>query len=399
MSAPTSSPVPVPTSSPARGRVLIVDDEPALLRLLARILTDAGYGAETAGDGAAASALLRDRQFDVILSDVHMPGLDGIELLRVVRERDLDVPVILLTGAPDVETAARALEYGAFRYLIKKKAVDSEALVKVVQEASRLHEVARLKRAVLELRGGAWKQPADRVGLEASLDRALGTLWMAFQPIVSIERSTVLAYEALLRSDEPTLPNPTVLVDAAERTGRLTELGRIIRAAVAAQVEAAPADLIFVNLHPRELLDEQLCDPDAPLSRHAGRVVLEVTERAALEEVEGLTARVARLRELGYRMALDDLGAGYAGLSSLARLEPEFVKLDMSLIRDIHRQPVQQKLVRSVVSMCHDMGKHPIAEGVESAEELAVLRACGCDLLQGYFFARPGRPFPTPRYG
>src|SRR6201999_4355119 len=98
-----------------------------------------GYVAETAGDGAAASALLRDRQFDVILSDVHMPGLDGIELLRVVRERDLDVPVILLTGAPDVETAARALEYGAFRYLIKRKAVDAGALVKLVQEGGRVH--------------------------------------------------------------------------------------------------------------------------------------------------------------------------------------------------------------------------------------------------------------------
>src|SRR4051812_32939388 len=216
MSAPTSLPSPVPSPAPAHGRVLVVDDEPALLRLLVRILNDAGYGAETAGDGAAASALLRDQKFDVILSDVHMPGLDGIELLRVVRERDLDVPVILLTGAPDVETATRALEYGAFRYLIKRKAVDPDALIKLVQEASRLHEVARLKRAVLELRGGAWKQPADRVGLEASLDRALGTLWMAFQPIVSMAGSRVLAFEALLRSDEPTLPNPGVLVDAAE---------------------------------------------------------------------------------------------------------------------------------------------------------------------------------------
>jgi EAL domain-containing protein (putative c-di-GMP-specific phosphodiesterase class I) len=377
----------------------VVDDEPALLRLLSRILGDASYLVETAGDGAAASALLRDRQYDVILSDVHMPGLDGIELLRAVRERDLDVPVILLTGAPDVETAARALEFGAFRYLIKRKAIDAGALVKLVQEAGRLHEVARLKRAVLEARGDAWKQPADRVGMEASLDRALASLWMAFQPIVSIGEQKVLAYEALLRSDEATLPNPTVLVDAAERTGRLGELGRLIRAAVAAQVPACPAELIFVNLHPRELLDDQLCDPAAPLSAHASRVVLEVTERATLDEVEGLTARVARLRELGYRMALDDLGAGYAGLSSLARLEPEFVKLDMSLIRDIHRAPVQQKLVRSVVALCHDMGKRPIAEGVESAEELEALRACGCDLLQGYFFARPGRPFPTPRYG
>ena len=98
-----------------------------------------------------------------------------------------------------------------------------------------------------------------------------------------------------------------------------------------------------------------------PLSRKgaltpcAHGVVLEVTERAALEKVPGLTAGVSRLRELGFRLALDDLGAGYAGLSSFALLEPEIVKVDMSLVRGIHKSTMKQKLFRSFASLCRDL--------------------------------------------
>ena len=89
--------------------------------------------------------------------------------------------------------------------------------------------------------------------------------------------------------------------------------------------------LLFINLHAMELDDDSLISAAAPLSRHAARVVLEVTERAPLEKIRDVTARVAQLRALGYRIAVDDLGAGYAGLTSFAHLEPEVVKVDMSL--------------------------------------------------------------------
>jgi len=148
-----------------------------------------------------------------------------------------------------------------------------------------------------------------------------------------------------------------------------------------------------VNLHSHDLLDEELFSPDAPLSRIAKRVVLEITERASLDEVKDLRARTNRLRGLGFRLAVDDLGAGYAGLTSFAQLEPEVVKLDMSLVRDVHLEPTKRKLITSMAQLCRDLGMTVLAEGVETKEERDVLSEIGCDLLQGYFFGKPVKGF------
>jgi EAL domain-containing protein (putative c-di-GMP-specific phosphodiesterase class I) len=109
-----------------------------------------------------------------------------------------------------------------------------------------------------------------------------------------------------------------------------------------------------------------------------------------------LTNKIAALREMGFRIAVDNLGTGYAGLTTFVRLEPEFVKLDMSLVRDLHRDEAKQKIVLSLIDLCHEMGKQLIAEGVEQAAECAVLKELGCDLLQGYFLGRPA-PLTEPR--
>ena len=131
--------------------------------------------------------------------------------------------------------------------------------------------------------------------------------------------------------------------------------------------------------------------PDAPLHAIAEKVVLEITERSALGAVSDFKNRIAALREKGYRIAIDDLGSGYAGLNSLATLEPEIVKLDMTLVRDVHLHATKQKIIRSFTEVCRDMGMLVVAEGIENAEERDVLTHLGCDLMQGYFFGRPAR--------
>jgi EAL domain-containing protein (putative c-di-GMP-specific phosphodiesterase class I) len=142
-------------------------------------------------------------------------------------------------------------------------------------------------------------------------------------------------------------------------------------------------------------MDETLFSLEAPLSCMAERVVLEITERASLDAVEDARNKVARLRQMGFRIAVDDLGAGYAGLTSFATLEPELVKLDMTLVRGIDANPTKQKLVRSVTSLCRELGMTVVGEGVETRQERDTLVQCGCDLLQGYLIARPGQPFPS----
>jgi EAL domain-containing protein (putative c-di-GMP-specific phosphodiesterase class I) len=377
------------------GRVLVADDEPSLARALGRQLAGAGFQVDTATDGRAAAEMARGTRYDVIVSDISMPGMTGIELLRAVRQRDLDVPVILMTAQPAVETAIAAVELGALRYL--PKPIDGATLIQVATQAVRLHRLALVKREALRLIGTRAVEPGDRAGLEARFESALAELWLAFQPIVSVSERRVFAYEGLLRTGEPTLPDPGAVLAAAERLGRLPDLGRAIRARAAEAAGSLPdGALMFINLHPLDFIDHTLYEPDSPLSRFAGRVVLEVTERAALDGVDRVRDRVARLRALGFRVAIDDLGAGYAGLSSFASLEPEVVKIDMSLVRDVEQVRTKAKLIETLAGLCRDLGMQVVVEGVETASERDVLVGLGCDLLQGYLYARPGPPFVSP---
>jgi EAL domain-containing protein (putative c-di-GMP-specific phosphodiesterase class I) len=261
-----------------------------------------------------------------------------------------------------------------------------------------LNRMAAMKRQAAELLGGPTR-PYDPWRLSASFDSVLDSLWAAYQPIVSVKEKKIVGYEALLRSRDPNLEHPGAVLDAAERLGRLEILGRKMRRCAAEPVAAnGTVEALFVNLHTVDLLDPDLLSADSALSRMASRVVLEITERASLDRVKDVRYRIAALREMGFRIAIDDFGAGYAGLTSFALLEPEIVKLDMMLIRDIHRNATKQKLVRSMAELCKDMGIVVVGEGIETAEARDTLVTLGCDLLQGYFFARPGTPFPTVRW-
>jgi len=230
-------------------------------------------------------------------------------------------------------------------------------------------------------------------------ERALDGLWMAFQPILKTADGETFGYEALLRSEEPSLPGPMQVVEAAERLDALFRLGRAVRRRAAQpMLEAENSHVLFVNLHPHELFDDDLFSGESALGRMAKRVVLEVTERASLHGINGIQSRISRLREMGYRIAVDDLGAGYAGLASFALLEPDVVKPDVSLVRDIDTSAVKQKVVRSITALCRDMGLLVVAEGIETRPERDVLIGLGCPLVQGFYFARPGKPFPLPTF-
>jgi EAL domain-containing protein (putative c-di-GMP-specific phosphodiesterase class I) len=382
-------------SAAGQKSVLIVDDEASICRALDRVLRAAGFTVTTTTDAAQAIEAIMAQPFDVILSDVMMPNMSGVDLLRVIRAYDLDVPVILMTGNPTLETAVDAMALGALQYL--PKPTPNDVIVDAVERASRLHRLALMKRDAMKLLDQAEASAGDLATLGASFERALDTMWMAFQPVVASGRPHLFGYEALMRTKEPALPHPGAVLDAAERLHRLPELGRRVRSLTVEAFARAPADAsLFINLHTRDLLDQELYDSKSPLARIADRVVLEITERAALDDVKDVVARVAVLRFQGFRIAIDDLGAGYAGLSSFAALEPEIVKLDMSLIRNAHESPVRQKLIESMTSLCKEMKILVVAEGVEITQESDCVRRAGCDLVQGYLFGKPAPPFPSP---
>lgn len=234
--------------------------------------------------------------------------------------------------------------------------------------------------------------------LEDKLARCLATLTLHFQPIVHAGTRARFGYEALLRSTDRALPNPGAILDAAERLERTQALGRNVRAQAAKVIASAPPErgLMFINLHLLDLFDKQLLSPFAPLSKVASRVVLEITERTSLEGQIDLRYRVAELRELGFHIAIDDLGGGHARMGTFTPLDTDFVKLDMSLVRDVDKHQLKQRLIRSVTQLCREQGTQVVGEGVETEAEAQVLFDLGCNLLQGYVIARPAPPFVDP---
>jgi EAL domain-containing protein (putative c-di-GMP-specific phosphodiesterase class I) len=378
--------------SDSRNRILLVDDDTTILRAYGRLLKENGWSVEPASDARDALARVKLVSFAAILTDVSMPHMGGLEFLRLVREVDHDVPVILMTGSPHLESAIPAIEHGALRYLLKP--IDAELLTSTVRHAARVHEIARLKREAFAIVQTERRRIGDQAGLEEKFAMALELLWMAYQPIVSVGHHRVFGYEALLRCNEPSFHTPASLLDAADQLDRLQDLGRAIRDKVALDAAQCPADIkLFVNLHALDLNDTALFAPNGSLAQIASRVVLEITERVSLDSVKNAVSRVGDLRALGFKIAVDDLGAGYAGLSSYSQLEPDVAKLDMSLVRGIDISPRKQAIVRAMKLLFDELDTIVIAEGVETAAERATLLRLGFDLMQGYLFGRPTRGF------
>ncbi len=380
-------------SKPPLGRVLVVDDDDQMRRVCTRILANEGWEITQASHGKAAIAAVHEaaEPFDCVVSDVHMPEIDGFQLVAAVRKHDDDLPVLLMTGDPSLDGAVRAIDTGAVSYM--SKPFEPEALLAGVASAARRHGVARMRRRADSY---ATKLIAERSELEVRFERALSRAWMAFQPIVDVSTKTVYAFEALLRTEEESLKRPDLLIAAAERLDKIHLLGRTVRSLVArAAAEAPKAAFIFVNVHGLELTDESMFTMTDPLAEIAPRVVLEITERIGLDAVAG-PAQISRLRKLGYRIAIDDLGAGYSALGAIATLEPEIVKLDMSLVRDLERHPAKRRVVGAIATLCRELGSRVIAEGVETRAELDAVIASGIELIQGYLFAKPARGFAAP---
>ncbi len=382
-----------------RDLVLLVDDDFSVRKMHAKVLSRAGFDVQTAPSAAEAlSSIERGLRVGAIVTDLHMPGMDGLAFMRAVRKVDDDVPVVIVTGYPSFESAVRVIEYGGFRYLTKP--AQAQELVSTVRSAVSMHRLAVLKRRSLELYESERWHLGDLASLEPTFDQAIDQLWMAFQPIVNHKKREIVGYEALVRSHHPTLSTPGPLLAAAERLGRVTELGQRIRRHVVDAVTAAPLEtLIFINLHAADLNDEALYSKSSALYGCAPRVVLEITERSSLDRVQDVNGRAQSLRSMGYKIAIDDLGAGYAGLSSFSQLNPDIAKLDMSLVRDIDRSSPKQSIVRSMLDVCQkELGVTVVCEGVETTAERDTLDGLGCETQQGYLFGRPQAGFLPPRW-
>jgi EAL domain-containing protein (putative c-di-GMP-specific phosphodiesterase class I)/AmiR/NasT family two-component response regulator len=377
-------------------RILVVDDDESVGRAYALTLRHAGHWVDLADSGEAALRRLDQGQpLDAVLLDIHLPGISGLEFLKVLRSRDDAVSVILITGDPALQTAVHAVEQGAYRYLVKPLHPDD--LCRAVEGAAMATGAARMRNDALAIVTADIEARDQRALLDMRFDRALDEMWMAYQQVVDLTSGSVIGHEAYVRSREPELSEPSLLFRASEELGRTHEVGRRVREMVAHQASSfADHQLLFVNLHSAELLDLDLIREDSPLAAVASRVVLEITERQALGGgLRDLEQRVGRLRDMGFRIAVDDLGAGYSGLTTLSQLYPDYAKIDVSLVRGIDSSLLKRSVVRSLLSVCaKELNMFVIAEGVETEAEKDCLINLGCTLMQGFYFARPSEQPP-----
>ena len=225
-----------------------------------------------------------------------------------------------------------------------------------------------------------------------------------YQPIVQAQASEqVYGYECLLRgyADDGTQISPGRLFRTAEVADLEFHLDRMARvAAIRESHRLGVRANLFINFRPTAIYDPEFClrttvGAVEKLGIDPEQVVFEVVESEAISDHAHLRHIVDEYRQGGFRIALDDLGAGYGSLNLLKDLEPDFIKLDRDLVRNVHHNPAQGTIVEAILSMARNLGVTSIGEGVEEAEEVQWLREAGADLLQGFYFARPAHPPPA----
>jgi EAL domain-containing protein (putative c-di-GMP-specific phosphodiesterase class I) len=231
---------------------------------------------------------------------------------------------------------------------------------------------------------------------------ASGSVRSVYQPVVDIVRRRIIGYEALTRIPKGDFETPDLLFRAASRHDALWSLERLCRERALAGLPPAGRDgLLFLNTEPESIRDPELRAPSfvdrlAAAGLVASQVVIEITEHAAVRDFVEFRRRLDEFRARGFRLAIDDVGSGYSGLQAIAEIAPDFIKVDMALIRDIDRHRLKRELIATIRRFSDRTGSTVVAEGVERQEELRSLIEAGVRCAQGYLFARPGAPPDTP---
>ena len=230
----------------------------------------------------------------------------------------------------------------------------------------------------------------------------LGLVRSVYQPIVDIVDRRVIGFEALTRVGSRQFENVETLFKAAEANDTLWSLERLCRRkALEGSPRLAPEQLLFLNIEPSSAHDPELMGVEflgglAAAGLSPQQIVLELTEHSAIRDFAALRRTLSQFRDLGFRLAMDDVGSGYAGLKAIAEISPDFIKADMHLVRGLHASSIKRELIDTMQRFSQSTGISLVAEGVESSEELTALLGVGVRCAQGYLFARPGAPAPLP---
>lgn len=378
-------------------RVLLAEDDPNVRSALAAIIRSepALELADAVSDALEAIAAAEREQPDVALIDVRMPGGGGPVAVRGIKRCAPGTKILALSAHDDRSTVMEMLEAGVVGYLVKGSSLET-ILVSIERAAAGLGSLS------VEVTGDVIDELAEQLGVQRRADerqrrretrirRVLedeGALEMVFQPICTIDGERVGA-EALARFRGPPKRGPARWFAEAGDVGLRRELEiAAVRAALSELADWPDGLYLSVNVSPATVtaaaFRKVFRDVDAT------RVVVEITEHAPIDDYERLADALGGLRSAGVRLAIDDAGAGFASLRHILRLDPDFIKLDRTLIQGIQADRSRQALAAGLISFAEKIGATIVAEGIERLGELRALRALGVGYGQGFYLARPG---------
>ena len=340
-------------------------------------------------------ARLGGDEFALLLDDVK----DMRNALRVAERLQAELAKPFLMDGREVLTSA-SVGIAASTSTYKRSA---DALRDAGTAMARAKRLGPGQIAVFDIR--MHTQAVTRLKLETDLRRASDRqeFLLYYQPVVSLQSGRIAGFEALLRWQHPErgLISPGESLPVAEEIGLLIPIGQwvlqnALRQLRAWQVEfpVTPPLSMSVNLSCKQFLQsgELLTIVDETLKETGldpRSLALEVTETVMMENAEAALATLAQLKDRQLRISIDDFGTGYSSLSYLQRLPIDNLKIDQSFVAEMKSAGESLEIVRSIITLAHSLGKQVIAEGVETGEQLALLRSLGCEYGQGFFFSKP----------
>jgi EAL domain-containing protein (putative c-di-GMP-specific phosphodiesterase class I)/DNA-binding response OmpR family regulator len=328
--------------------------------------------------------------FLVILAPARDHGFVDEDDLRLVKRRLEEQLLAVLEDELEYELLAHVDLYVGYSRLGQSPKVRfRRALLEAIERATRS---IQQERSEVQHR------------LSAEFERVISgaQITCVYQPIVSLDDYKVIGYELLARGPlQSELHRPDALFEVARAENRVPELDRLCRMMAARGSATLPREYLrFINTEPIDLLSRSGGDiavqefVDATSEDLRGQTVIEITENSVIDDFAHMRHVVDRLRDQGFRIAIDDAGAGYAGLQTMVEIEPDFIKLDMSLTRHLERSLVKQKLIGTLRDFCRQAEIALVAEGIETQAQLDVLLALDIAYGQGFLFAHPGSPYP-----
>jgi EAL domain-containing protein (putative c-di-GMP-specific phosphodiesterase class I)/DNA-binding NarL/FixJ family response regulator len=381
-----------------RIRVMLADDEPEILELMTEVVSsDPSIDVVgTARDATSAIDLARLEVPDVALVDVRMPGGGGTHVARLLRSGSLATRVVAVSAFTNPDIVVGMLKAGAVGYVAKD--ADPHELLRAIHRSVEGHgslsvgspaEIAERLAEQLSAPGSAARNlTADKIASAI----AGPSLHMVYQPIVELRAGHVVGVEALARFMERPRRLPSAWFAAAAEVGLLTDLELAAVRRALAELDRLPlGTYLTVNVSPETLMADGVADLFDGAS--AERIVLEVTEQSKVEDYDGLITRLEPIRARGVRLAIDDVGAGFASLGHVVRLQPDFMKIDRTLVAGVAADPVRSSLIERLVAFADECGIAVIAEGIENTGDFDTLRALHVPYGQGFHLGRPG-PIP-----